>query len=169
MKRILNHLATDWYKYLLELIVITAGVLGAFALNSWKEQKDFEAQQQVIYGFVKQDLASDIAEVDSAMHRFANQLEALRKITLGEVSQTAFASDFDYINSLLGYEDIRIEERGLNLLNNSLDLNDHSSTQLANRIALFYSDHLTEISTAALELSNNYFRLYAQISKEEFI
>lgn len=39
MKNILNHLGTDWYKYLLELIVITAGVLGAFALNNWNEER----------------------------------------------------------------------------------------------------------------------------------
>ena len=39
MKKILNHLGTDWYKYLLELIVITAGVFGAFALNNWNESR----------------------------------------------------------------------------------------------------------------------------------
>lgn len=37
MKKIFNHFRDDWYKYVLELIVITAGILGAFALNSWNE------------------------------------------------------------------------------------------------------------------------------------
>lgn len=37
MNKILNHLRTDWYKYALEMIVITAGILGAFMLNSWNE------------------------------------------------------------------------------------------------------------------------------------
>jgi len=37
MRQIILHLRSEWYKYLLELFVITAGVLGAFALNNWNE------------------------------------------------------------------------------------------------------------------------------------
>ena len=168
MKKILSHLTTDWYKYLLELIVITAGVLGAFALNSWKEQKDFETQQVVIYGFVKQDLQSDIAEIESSLVSFSKKLEALNKITQAQVSKEAFATDSAYFSSFSGYEDLHIDQRGLNLLNNSLDLNDLQSTVLANKIALFYSDHLTEVGIAEKELSNNFQRLYFEISQEEW-
>lgn len=39
MNKILNHLKSDWYKYVLELIVITAGILGAFLLNNWNEDR----------------------------------------------------------------------------------------------------------------------------------
>ena len=49
MKKILNHLTTDWYKYLLELIVITAGVLGAFALNNWNEgTKSIQKSREIL-------------------------------------------------------------------------------------------------------------------------
>ena len=37
MKEIVNHIRSSWYKYLLEIIVITFGILLAFGLNNWKE------------------------------------------------------------------------------------------------------------------------------------
>jgi len=42
MKKILKHLKKDWYKYTLEIIVITFGILLAFALNNWNEDRKNE-------------------------------------------------------------------------------------------------------------------------------
>lgn len=40
MKRIIQTFVEKWLNYILEMLVITAGILPAFALNSWKEQMD---------------------------------------------------------------------------------------------------------------------------------
>lgn len=48
MKKILKHLGEDWYKYVLELIVITAGILGAYALNNWNEERKAAIEEQEI-------------------------------------------------------------------------------------------------------------------------
>ena len=37
MKKILKHLKTDWYKYFIEILVVSFGILVAFGLNNWKE------------------------------------------------------------------------------------------------------------------------------------
>jgi len=60
MRKILNHLATDWYKYLLELIVITAGVLGAFALNNWNENRKMRSEELIILKDIQSNLATTL-------------------------------------------------------------------------------------------------------------
>lgn len=39
MKKILEHLRTDWYKYLLEILVLTIGIYCAFELENWNSRR----------------------------------------------------------------------------------------------------------------------------------
>jgi len=73
MNRILNHLTTDWYKYLLELIVITAGVLGAFALNNWNEGRLQNKRSIELLGAL-------MAEHENNQHQLDEVLEVHRMV-----------------------------------------------------------------------------------------
>ena len=65
MKKILDHIKSDWYKYLLEGIVITAGILGAFLLNAWNEDRKIARTELQLLVNLKNDLAANIVDLEN--------------------------------------------------------------------------------------------------------
>jgi len=94
MKKILNHLRSDWYKYALELIVITAGILGAFALNNWNESRSIKIKEVNMLQELAAGIASDVADMRV---NFAFHQEALNS---QNVLIEWLANDHDYTDSL---------------------------------------------------------------------
>ena len=65
MKRILTTLSAKWPEYLLEVFVITIGILGAFALNSWNESVNQKKETAKIYAQIESDLEFTLTEIES--------------------------------------------------------------------------------------------------------
>ena len=64
MKRILTTLSQKWPEYLLEFIVIVAGIIGAFMLNSWNDERLERNEEVQILIRVKIDLQNTIDEFE---------------------------------------------------------------------------------------------------------
>jgi hypothetical protein len=168
MKRILSTLSRKWPEYLLEILVLVIGIYGAFELENWKEHLNLKSQNQKVYGFIKNDLLSDINEIESAMLEYERSLNSMMKMMQDRVSEEEYVSDPNFMRSITGYEDLMIEQRGLTLLKNSVDLNDDESTHLANKVAHFYSEHVVEIVMASEELSESFTNNYNYWSQHDW-
>lgn len=59
MKRIFNTLKNKWPEYLLEILVITIGILGAFTLDSWNEDRKTNSEIRKSLEALKSDLVQD--------------------------------------------------------------------------------------------------------------
>lgn len=70
MKKILETLKLKWTEYLLEIFVITFGILGAFGLNNWNEVRKEAAKEQQILGQLIEEYHLNLLQLDQKIrHR----------------------------------------------------------------------------------------------------
>jgi hypothetical protein len=80
MKNLINHLKEEWYKYLLEIIVITAGILGAFALNNWNEDRLEREMELVILNEMQSEVQNNLDLIIEVINSHEQSLEELQYV-----------------------------------------------------------------------------------------
>lgn len=94
MKKILEILKAKWAEYLIEIVVIIIGIIGAFMLNSWHEGRKEKKFERKVLMELYASLQSNIQYLDLAIERSD---EAWRS---SELILDYFDSDLDYNDSL---------------------------------------------------------------------
>lgn len=105
MKRIFNTISQKWPEYLLEILVITIGILGAFALNSWNEVRKDNQQEHRYLVRLLEDINKDLSEFEEALN--ASEQRMKRALFLMEA-----ASDSSLITKDPTYFVTSIEQAG---------------------------------------------------------
>ena len=80
MKRILTTLSQKWPEYTLEILVITIGILGAFALNNWNEGRKVRDSEVVILRNLKQELTKNKVDLENIVDQHKRSNDCLMEI-----------------------------------------------------------------------------------------
>ena len=77
MKHLFTTLKQKWPEYFLEIIVITTGILGAFALNTWNEQDKLSVFEKEILNEITSNLKDDEKILTQNIQAINQAIEAL--------------------------------------------------------------------------------------------
>ena len=80
MKAILETLKQKWAHYLLEIIVIIMGILGAFALENWNEERFLAEKQKALINQLSVDLVNSTTELEEMQNYYRIRAEACAKM-----------------------------------------------------------------------------------------
>ncbi len=69
MKKFIKHLKKEWFRYGLETIVVTVGILGAFTLDNWNENRKTEIVKKEYLKNIRLDLVADTVAMNGLILR----------------------------------------------------------------------------------------------------
>ena len=156
MKKIIETLKQKWAEYLLEIIVITIGIMVAFTLNNWNEERKRQDTIRGIYSIIKNDLKTDIDKIDKQIHRMLRQDSIFKKVIEKKMTLDDYQSCFDCTQILSGFEDLILETDGLELLSDNSTLFDTQNDNLFIEVGKFYSNYDAKIIDIQVGMSADF-------------
>ena len=96
MRKIIEHLKNEWYKYTLEIIVVIVGVLIAFSLSSWNEGLKTRALEQSYYCKLLEDINQDADQIREHIQENESRIRNSNKLI--QLLQTDNISRVELVN-----------------------------------------------------------------------
>ena len=147
---------TKYFKYAIgEIILVVIGILIALSINNWNEIRKGEMNVKNIHKVVKEDLKTDIATIDNLIRSEKTRDSIVSKILCREITKEDYKRCANCRRIILGYPEVDLEYRGLNLLKNNSNKINNESDSLSSTILNFYNGINKEIESVQVILEED--------------
>lgn len=156
MKRILTTLSQKWPEYFLEILVIIVGIIGAFMLNSWNEERKQKQFEQQVLKQILTNLETDRATLFRIGNTCERAMYASDKILEFEVGNEHSDSLKFWLGDIIQFDRFRPLTNSYELLKSS-GLENLTNKNLAFLLGRYYDDdvHQAVESIEDIEVSFN--------------
>lgn len=94
MKKILETIKNKWAEYILEVLVIIFGIVGAFGLNAWNDKRQLRAEEQKIIEALKDEFQTNLNRVNEITELNKTNIEGLKNyIQFVKLKKTEFSTE----------------------------------------------------------------------------
>jgi hypothetical protein len=175
MKKIFKHLGKNWIKYAFETLVVTMGILLAFALNTWNEDRRNEIRERELLIELNENLNSNILEFNDNIRNQRNIISSIDLILYHLENKKNYHDSLAFhFRRLLFLEQITISSSAYETLK-SIGFNNIQSNSLRMKIIqlfeMTYPDASNLIRDVAMQrypttrsMFNKYFRTNQELA-----
>ncbi|MEO9483174.1 MAG: DUF6090 family protein [Ekhidna sp.] len=164
MKRIPSTLANKWPELLLELIVITVGIVGAFGLNNWNENRKSRNVEVKILSEILDNLKEDGANILQAERQLANSVKSISSLlnsNLRTMNDDSLAKNLALFINFYKYHPIDNAYETLKSSSASI-----SSIELKNAISRYYEYEQNRALSGLMDVEDQFHKYLVPFARE---
>jgi hypothetical protein len=65
--KIIKHIKAEWFRYGFETLAVVVGILAAFALDNWQEDRKTSNQTKIFLQHISSNLSEDLEELHALL------------------------------------------------------------------------------------------------------
>ena len=141
MKIIFTILSQKWPEYILEIIVITIGIFGAFTLNNWKETRKNQIFEKEVLTQIKINLERDRETLEEIRISFEKAIKSSDKILQKKQEYSENDSSKYWLGDIVQFDRFQPLTNAYEMLK-SKGLDNLSNKKLAFLLGQYYDDEV---------------------------
>jgi hypothetical protein len=133
----MSNLKKEWYRYLIEILVVILGIMGAFTLESWRELRKEHSVRQELYRDFIQELATDMEDIQGNAEfnkRYLKSYERASEIILNDSKRKLMDSLGIISMGLMEFSDFKKNGSAYEMLSSNGKLNLINNTTILNQL-----------------------------------